>query len=308
MTSEEPVDSILEQAKSFPEVRNGLISVEQTAYNLAWNSLINPSEAPVSVIYNGIGPDLITVLRITNAANIHGVEFFPPTTEGLEHYVDNWKKVDNDPISLPPKRPQDISDYLGKDPTELELRRLFEERLEKRRSDGYWDTGTIRPWSIERCIAIELKRMGVNPDSVKIDTYGSVTRLEFEWESKKRKVVYHEGNILDAYDGKFDLPSVDCFYQKSIVGNQESWQKLILEGLPPYINEGGVILLGRPFGSKDEHQQLEKQDREILGEGFTSLQIPSQYERIMREKQFGKKNQMSYGWELYGFRKETPTK
>jgi hypothetical protein len=271
---------------------------------LGWNSVIEDLEHS-SVIYSGIGPDLITVLRVTDATTIHGLDFFPPVHTVLQFYISNWDKVDTDPISLtPPDNYHTLEDTFGKKPNESDLLRYFQEMLEKSKKRGYWDVSEMATYDISRCIAIELKRMGVDPRSITISTpQEDTTQLEFKWESKKRTVIYYKGSILDVYDSKFRLPTVDCYYQKSNEGNTKLWNNLILKDLPKYLNKNGVILLGRPFGGKRQRRRQHNRDVQSLGKDFLPLKISAKYAELMKTVSTKQENAIRYGWELYGFRK-----
>jgi|GEM_PF-4270395 len=57
-------------AETLPSVKNGFLSREQAAYCMGWKDIVNPQSDPQTILYNAMGPDIVTPLLTTNAATI----------------------------------------------------------------------------------------------------------------------------------------------------------------------------------------------------------------------------------------------
>lgn len=298
----------LQITKTLPEVVNGLQTLEQSAYNLAWNEVINQHrKLNGPVIYSAIGPDLITVLQVTNAQEIFGLDYEnTPNRQTLENYINEW-----DEIKSVPKTP-----WWDSAKERYKIRETLVDNINHRRKTGYWDVGIIHIWGIEKCILMELKRMGIDRNTISLSEDNGHTILEFDWNfpgknSQRRKVTYIEGRMKHAYDGKIGIaiPGVDCFYQKAAERYSSYWDmRELLKNLPPYINKGGVILLGRPCNSFEEQDSLERFNRKVLNsfsleDTFIVLKLEPIYDLMMSKLNSDKVTPDTYGWQLSGFRK-----
>lgn len=299
-------------AETVAIVQNGFITKEQTAYCLGWKDLVNSNSRVQTVLYSGMGPDVATVLLTTDATTIYGVDTRPPSTDKTSHYLATWEKVDTDVVSLPPENDYYIDRYHKEGlytPTDETAMKELQETLRLRAARGYWDMGEMETWSIDRCLVIELKKLGIKPNEVTISNANGQLQLDFSWafagqEVKPRRVIYIKGMTYDITDNpnEYHLPQLDGFYEKSVQTGNRGTDLNDLLAMRAYIKPGGFVLIGRSHGTDEEEARLEEANRAALGGSFKPLNIFQEYKNLVHQKLQGE-HASRYGWELYGARK-----
>lgn len=302
-------------AEKIIPVQNKYLSKEQTTYCLGWKNLVNKKSEPCNVMYNAMGPDIATALLTTNATSIYGIEFSPPETKKLKYYLDNWNKVDTDVTSLPPEnnlyqdKYNENSNVITQNEATEFANKEIQNTLQKRNERGYWDVKEMYTWSIERCLIIEMKKLGINPESIKIDESKGRTQIEFDFafpgeNTKARKVIYIADYTFDILENPelHNIPLLDVYYEKSKeTAETDGMRKKELQDLQTFIKPGGSMLFGRSIGAKEEENIRENKDRNSLKDNFSNLSIDDNYTTMMTK--FMKEKRHNYGWELYGLQK-----
>ena len=301
-------DRLLELATALPEVVNGLLTAEHAAYDLAWNRVLKDRggiKGPVA--YSGIGPDLVTVSQVTNFQELIGIDIVPVTREGLERQLGLWDTVDSD-IVPEDTRTDMVSNYVGDKPTYEQLIKTQQSILGSRRREGYWRSTDRAILGIEKCIVIELKKMGVNPDTISVSEGNGHTRLEYECgipgeDPQTRLVTYIQGSTLQVFRGETDttLPQIGCYYQKSNDSRQDLW---VLEHVPHYLVDGGFIVLSREGNISCSTELVIMQNKDTLRTSFPKITFtPFSVNPVYTEMMRGTEAPDEYGWLLYGFKK-----
>jgi len=291
-------ESLISKARNSDIVNNGLLSVPQFVYCLAWNLHVGDFD---KVVAGAIGPGLVDILLTLNPYEIYGIDINSPNKERLDEALAKWDVIDSDPDCLPHEdliiknhmSPESYSNILNET-----LRRDFSHR----RECGYWRIDNIHRWSIERCIAFELKKIGVNPNTLRTSDNDYVT-IEFDWafpdeEMKRRKVYFVPSKIHDITDNKM-FTDISCYYEKSSMDCTTPFDsRRLLAGLSDIINPNGIILIGRTE-NPDEDAEVEAMNSKVLEKSFKRIDFDYSY-TIYMERTFRKPR---YGWELYGFKK-----
>lgn len=297
-------------APTLPIVRSGFISKEQATYCMGWKDIVNPQSEPKVVLYNAMGPDVSTILLATNADTVYGVDFQPPQVTKLMYYLDHWDEVDTDATSLPPESDYYLDKYHLTSQTEEIANRELQRTLQLRNKRGYWDVAEMLTWSIDRCLVIELKKLGVDPKTIQVTEVQGKVQLEFFWafpgeEPKQRKILYLAGTTYDIIDNPhgFNLPSLDGYYEKSMEINR--WADMVKNDLGEmrhFIKPGGFVLIGRSHGTENEERELEEANRAALGSDFEPIFIDDEYKQMM-DAALTSEYASKYGWDLYGAQK-----
>lgn len=309
----EALNRNLSLAETVPVVQNGFITKEQVAYCLGWKDLVNPNSEPQAVLYNAIGPDVGTVLLSTNATSVYGVDAQPPSIDRTRHFLSEWDKVDTDVVSLPPKDNSYIDRYHNegiKIPTPESAARELQKTLRLRAERGFWDVGEMITWSIDRCLIIELKKLGINQSDIQVNSADGQIQLDFPWaypgeEPKLRRVTYIKGMTYDIIDNpeKYNLPQLDGYYEKSVeAGRWAGMNKNDLQDMKKFIKPEGYALIGRGLGDDAEERKLEEANMAALGTEFKPLSIDKGYKEIVHQR-LQDERASKYGWDLYGARK-----
>jgi hypothetical protein len=298
----------LDRAEILPPVKNGSISKEQAAYCLGWKDIINPeSKQGETIMYNAMGPDFLTAFLVSNAELIYGIDSNLPNYEKLVDCFENWDNVGNDknPISLI----NNNHDSSNKKAAENHC----EETIKSRADQGFWDIPGINKGSIESCIIIEMKKMGIDKSSIKIENINERVQISFDWaypeeEMRHRTVTYITQNTNDIINdpNHCGIANIDGYYEKSMNNPRFTLSSSSSNDLPfisQLINPNGFALIGRSqfslFDMENEEKRLEQVTRDQFGPTFNAIDIGSEY-KIMMEKIFGKKE---YNWSLFGMTK-----
>lgn len=289
-----------------PAVRNGLLSREHVAYCLAVNSIIGPQQ---KAVYNAMGPDISTVLLVTNPRKVVGVDHEYVNTLGLQEYIEKyWDMVDALPIKeagifrYPTRDGENTAEAYQ--PSEEDIERFFED-LDCRRQKGYWDESMIYRHSVERLLAIELKKIDVKKEDISFAPNSKSIRFEWAYPGetqKKRNLRYYRSDILKL---GYNLDKVDCFYQKSLPIPRDTIK--YIKKILPNLNPGATVLVGHLFKYNDywdSNEDFKNDILDVLGEGFEQIdeesQISSLIDRLPEEDPDDPYN--NYGMKLHIFR------
>ncbi|MEK6956110.1 MAG: hypothetical protein AABW52_05600 [Nanoarchaeota archaeon] len=291
-------ESLLVKARDSPIVNNGLLSIPQFVYCLTWNLHVGDFE---SVVAGAIGPGLVDILLTLNPLEIYGIDINSPNKERLDKALAKWDVIDSDPDCLPHEDLM-IKSHLSPESYANILNETLRRDFSHRKECGYWRIDNINRWSIERCIALELKRMGVKNSSLRISDNDYVA-IEFDWafpgeELKRRKIYFIPSRVDDMINNKMFI-GIDCYYEKSSMECTEpsdSRRKLL--GLKDIVSSNGIVLIGRTQ-NPDEDAEVEAMNSRVLEKSFKRIDFDNSYTSYM-ERTFRKPR---YGWELYGFRK-----
>ncbi len=299
-------DYFLEVAEELPAVRNSLLTREHAAYCLALNSMIGRQERTV---YNAMGPDISSVLLLTDASEIIGVDPNCPDIGNMVSYADKyWDLVDKKPI-ISPDAFWYMMEYNSAEnyvPSE-ETTEIFLKDLNHRKKRGYWDVVMINRQGIERLMAIELKRLGVEQDSISATPQSGW--LEFMWaypggEPMKRRLRYMSGTML-TISGK--LGRVDCFYQKSLPTPGDTLK--YIEKILPSLSPKASVMIGHLF-DYDKTWESNKSFREdilrTLGDGFVPADVEEKADFLidMLPEENPDDPYNNYGMKLHVFTRE----
>ncbi len=298
-----------------------LLTPEYASYLSAWQRVINPGFKPMSMMNNAGGPDRLTGSII--GGRVHEcfvIELSALSAKKMKFYLSHWEQIDQTPFlpipdSWKEAQPDSLSNY-----ARIRVRERFLQEMNLRSEKGYWNVREITQWGIERCILIELKRMGVNPATIHLGAQKKGwMELQYEWGiegeiPEETHVVYLEGAFPELMaQGK--LPKVDIFYQKAVSENMDAET---VSYLPDFINPGGFALLGKVQKGLAEQQMREALNRRRLGKNFSKVDVPWAYTLEMHEfieryveKQRSAEEENSetreefidranYWWQLYG--------
>lgn len=295
----------LARAEMLPPVKNSSILKEQVAYCLAWKDIINPeSKQGETIMYNAMGPDFLTAFLVSNAEIIYGIDSNLPKYEKLIECFTDWDSIDVVTSSVKPK--EHSHDFIDKQSHQKSLQKTIESRAKQ----GFWDVPGISAQSIESCIIIEMKKMGIDKTSVKIEKTNGQIKINFDWaypeeETRRRSVAYIARNINDIINdpNRCGITSIDGYYEKSMNEPRFSFLSTASNDLPfisQLINPNGFALIGRSqfslFNMENEERRLEQVTRDQFGPTYDAVTIDPNY-RTMMEGVFGKKD---YNWSLFG--------
>jgi hypothetical protein len=292
-------------AETLPPVKDGSLSKEQAAYCLAWKDIVNPeSKKGETIMYNAMGPDFLTAFLVSNAEKIYGIDSNPPTYEKLVECFENWDNIDNDSNSIPP-----INDNCASVDKKIHPKSL-QKIIKLRAEQGFWDTEEMSAWPIEHCIIIEMKKMGIDKSTVKIENINERAQISFDWaypeeETRRRTVVYIAQKTDDIINdpNHCGITSIDGYYEKSMNSPRFNFLDTSSSDLPyiaQLINLDGFALIGRTqfslFDMENEEKRLEQVTRDQFGPAFNAIDIDSEYKTMMKETFVDK----DYNWSLYG--------
>lgn len=277
------IKDMLDLADRQAVVRNNLLHREQTAYCLAWNSMIGQQK---KVIYNAMGPDLSTALLLTNPLEIIGIDRRGIYENYLEEYITKyWDLVDKKPILkagafwyYDKKNTAESYTATGQQWQYFELDQNF------RKEHGYWDLAHINRWDIERLLSIEFKKLGVSPNDMKIFVPSNPARIHFNWPypqaaERKRKLTYIGGTLTGCRHKFF---GIDCFYQKSLPEPEDTLQ--YITAVLPAMKKDATVIIGHLF----DHNRTWKSNnlfcraiQKTLGKDFKRIRIDSAIESLI---------------------------
>lgn len=285
----EYLESLLRTAENIVPVKNDLLRKEHAAYCLAVYDMIGRQNM---VAYNAMGPDISTVLLLTNPGEILGIDSARVDAEIFEEYVtDNWDIIDKKSVIGLKKA---LYSYSGSvclsGASEADVRETFLEKQYLRKLRGYWDESDMYAFGVERWLAVELKKLGVQQEDIVIDhADGSPAdrdgfSISFDWaypgeEKKNRKLQYLHASLYDFRDkssifrrkkcfGDY-ADDIDCFYQKSLPDTERT--SLYISTILPYMNDRKVIMVGHQFeyGNKNINVEFCEEIKDTLGQNFS---------------------------------------
>lgn len=293
-----------------------LLRPEQVIYNHEWQKIIGPRR---NVLYNAMGPDITTVLLLTNTDKIVGVDpnaSFKHTKDYLELY---WDYVDIKPIlragaagyswGITPQ---------GFQPSVYDWD-LFLKHVGDRNRRGYWDVGAVNRWDIDRLLMLELKKLGLSRSSIDLKLVGKRYSLEehlnlsFEWaypgeKPKIRTLEYYSRTLDQLLENKRfqrSLDRVDFYYQKSLPDSRLTIK--YLEGIAPYLGKNSFSAVGFlaaidwnwPGGNESYADAIGK----TFGRNSKRLFLDSVYEKMIDTIPDDQDEMNKYGMKLHVFAK-----
>ncbi len=290
---------LLAKAEVSCAVKNGLLTKEQVTYCMAWRRKIGDQKR---VMYNAMGPDLSTVLLTTNAKDIIGIDTAWVYANGVRGYIDSyWDEVDRAPILHPEAFWNLLSPDTPYKPDEERINR-FNEDMEFRKAYGYWDKSIINRWDLDRLLVIEMKKLGVEPESVSVSENSGFVDVGFKWAYPEEEIT---SRTLRAFCGTIpqlppNIPKVNCFYQKSFFNADET--KEYLKIVLPFLDARANILVGKRW---NENRRFKKEIASALGGGFNEMRIGNNYTSLvdsLPDEEYDP--HIHYGMHLMGFKKE----
>lgn len=306
------LNELLRKAEELPAVSNGLMLKQQAAYCLAWNSIVGKQE---KVLYNAMGPDLATVLLTTNASEIIGVDVKGLYQEYLTGFIlGAWHLVDKTPVYIPGAMWYLFDEENTIDNFEVDKEDLkrFERDLNGRKERGYWDISYIVRWETERLITIELKKLGIDRNTISINEELSTTTIEFDWafpgeRETRRTLRYISGNVSEVVEQGVNFSSIDCYYEKALPEDEVMFDSL--QALKPSFNSEAIILIGKKW-SNDKTAKHKKEAKSALNgyEEITADNILTEMIESLPDDGYSEWGDEQvritrYGMELFGFKK-----
>ena len=296
------LQSIRDEAKSTAIVSNGLLSLNITAYYMAWHQEVGEQSV---VVDNGIGPDLATVMLLFDPDEVYGIDPRIPSKEKFDEHISNPDDIEHKARmsiivptpsnSLLLQRMSDpTSSFYGMTPPHIATpSESVAITLDNRRNYGFWPE---RGFPLEMALAMDLTKMGVDPETVSMDDSEDLT-LEYVWaypgkQPKPRRVQYQEGTL----DSVMVECEADAFYQKALNGACKGTADYLAKVLPA-MKERAVVAIGDPLKDMD---RILDETREVMGLEFTQLHLPDILERELRGLKFPKYSK-GYGWHLNVF-------
>lgn len=273
------------EKETIPAVRGLLLTPEQVKYDMAWHSKMGDRK---KVIYNGMGPDISSVLFLTNTREVIGVDRAAFNDEYISEYVDRyWDLLDTKPVPLAGA----IFYYRDGNPENHEPApgefQLFYSHRSERLLRGYWDSGAVGHWKINRLLFMELKKMGVEKSSIKIKSRKFAKEIKFEWaypgeKPKTRKLTYFFGDLermAEARQTKL-LEGADTFYQKSLPVNINKLLNYIKVG-SGFLIPGGIMALGYRFRIFGRNSVYRRQIKQVLGNEYSSIMVGRDADKLI---------------------------
>lgn len=304
--------------EGLPVVTSDLLRKEHVEYCLGIYNEIGDRE---KVIYYKMGPDISTPLLTTNATEIIGIDSTVDIQEHSSDYVDKyWEIVDQRP-TLSPYSIGVLSGDLSVKNYLLPKSKvdMFNDDLDDRKSRGYWNHRFQLNFGNDRALIIELKRLGVNSRSIKINTRPDlITDVNFNWafpgeKSKPRHVVYVPQHLVGETRRNIIniLKSSDCYYQK---GQRVGDTLAMVQDVQPFLKENSIVAIGYQFPFNKNNSEYNNELSIALGHWYRIVDIsPSPIDNIIitndnrdpREL----KEDMDYGMKMHVFeRRQYPIK
>lgn len=271
--------------KNLPVVKNELLRKEHVEYCVAWHKEIGDRN---KAIYYKMGADASTVLFTTNATNIIGIDSSFPVSEYSQDYVNKyWDLVDQKPILNP-----EVIRRLDKDavssrfqPSKEKLR-MFTEDLAYRKQKGYWSHRAPLQFDNDRLLVIELKRLGVKKESIKITANPDTTsEITFNWafpgeRSKARKITYlPQFTVTEAKRKVISLlKDSDCYYQKGLSPENTY---AIVQDVQPYLKEASIVAIGFQYKRLKDNFEYQRELGVALGHWYKPLFVDAYFNRLI---------------------------
>jgi len=283
------IEKLISISDNEPVVKNNLLLSGQVSYNLGLNQIIGPQK---KVLYNAMGPDVSTVLYLTDPEEVIGIEQSMMEAGKLQKLIEeSWDTLEYEVDKHDLKRTFSCM-------SDKEARDLYLIQLGHRKKYGYWDYGELENWGRERLMALELKKLGIKKEDIEIkkESFNKFT-LTFPWkhpnsEEKSRTIFYNQHSTLD----EIPIPKMDAFYQKALPYWDFSLRYVGF--IKKKINSKGNVLLGywHTEGQERNNKNFKKQSKINLGRKFKEIDDDELVKLINCTRQMG-----YYGNRLHGF-------
>jgi len=273
------------QVEALPVVENDLLRSEHVEYCLAIQRKIGTRE---KVIYYKMGPDISTILLTTNATEIIGIDGSfvgnPYTQDYVEKY---WDLVDKKPIPPPGAFGYQWGDFTaeGYQPSKDEAQ-MFKEDLLDRKNRGYWNSRSPLNFQTDRLLIIELKRLGIARESIKISPQVDlITEITFDWAfpreaTKARKIVYlpefavteSKRNIVALLKGS------DGYYQKGLSPENTFAH---VQDAQPFLKDAAVVAIGHQFKLNKDNDEYQRELWTALGHWYRPVFLDEYHNNLI---------------------------
>jgi len=297
--------NLIEKARLQPAVKNNLLREEHVTYLLYWQNIIGKQER---VVYNAMGPDVSTVLLLTDANEIIGIDpkaEFYHTPEYIHKY---WHLIDKKPIYRAGAFWYSFEEENTAESLELKEHYWedFKRDFEFRKEHGYWDLAHMNRWDLDRLLMIELKKLDIDPNQINFNP--DPFKIYFKWpypgeQKKDRKIIYLDRRLDDL---SYEFGKIDCFYQKSLPtpGETLKYIKMIL----PFLSEKANIFIGHVFDYNlhwDDNNHFCKEIQETLGDEFVHMPATKDINDLIDDiPDVDGDPYNQYGMKLHAFKRE----
>jgi hypothetical protein len=191
-----------------------ILSTDHANYCLAVKKQINPKSEDFKLVYGASGPDLSVPLLSSNATEILCLEKNKLDLNKLNEAFSKGSKA----LYSTRYFPLDLHCGLGYSPDRPQV--FLESALEARAKNGYWLASNINNLGFERCLLIELDKLGIDFQEIKIssDNDGLIS-IGFPWAfpgevKKMRKISFKTAQLPEVLDS-IDFSKVNAYLQKS---------------------------------------------------------------------------------------------
>jgi len=291
-----------DEAVKSPICQNRMLSSEYVSYCLSWNHEISESVPIREVIYGAYGADIATAALIFNADQITGYDIVSLDMRKIEQALEHWDIVDQDTPLYP-----DLPRTMRRNPS------YFSDSIDYRYNHGFWNTDeVIHIIGLERLVIMDLKCMGVDPNTIKLTCNGKIPEIIFRWkhplasEDKEIHLLLVNKSVSKVAKRK----EIPAYYEKARTWNERSIFSFgmgYLHGIAKRITSGGIILFGMPALQKGRSSVWVPSVDSItaaFSDGFRQKCIPD----VAQDKLIGQPGsyyeRSTYGWKLLGFKKD----
>jgi hypothetical protein len=225
-----------------------LLSQDHTDYCLKIKNKVNPNSQEFKLVYGASGPDLSVPLLVTNATEILCLD---------DHKLDvNRLKL------LLEKEPRDLYKtskvaFATSFFTPETSQKFLDAVVKTRAENGYWVACDINTLGFERCVAIELDKLGADLNNLKlIQNNDHSLSLEFLWafpgeKEKLRKITFQQAKLPTDIT-KIDFSRHQAYLQKAGMNLQNKKQiRLVMKGILETAQSGLFIITGKPLNRRE---------------------------------------------------------
>ena len=228
-----------------------MLSDNHVEYCLELKKTINPDSKDFSLVYGASGPDLSVPLLTTDANEILCLDNHKLDLNKFQTILDKGLTALYDTRQLP----LDLHSGLGHSPDRPQ--EFLEEALENRTRQGYWLASHINTLGFERCIAVELDKLGVDLNKVEIGKEGKRLFIEFPWafpgaSAKQRKISFQVAKLPGALND-VDFSKHQGYLQKSGMNSQN--KKPMREAMQAILKTAPsdfFVIAGRPLERREQ--------------------------------------------------------
>lgn len=331
-----------------PVVKVQALAAEQASYSLAWCELVNPEGKVFSTLYSGIGADFSTVLLSTNSTLVVGTELTSLSLATFSERMADWDTIDQplaDKIDVREILHQQLvraakGDPIFSNPEIIEIKlqqawQLAEENPQlidqiregyiagyqkiysSRYQTGYYAIEGYGLYGLETYLIMELRAMGVDPESVNLSEQENSLIIKFPWRHpfdsavKEREFrLLHSRYTKQVFEQlpSSELPKFDCYYEKS---NDRPMYISDYDALAAQLVPGASLLIGQQLiaAINNPAELLPKLfwfSPDMIMETMQTFEVDDSYSSALAKhfEQYAGvvSNAPEYGWKLRGLR------